>query len=381
MSEERQADEAAGARAKLLRRNPLLNAVLWGAVVIASLMVVYVGKNFFIPIVVALIAVYLIHAVSRAIRALHIRDHHLPGPVCIVLAFVLIFSLGYLLFSIVADNAMSIANEAPKYQALLLELQRDVFQRFGVEEPDALQQFFRDIDLRAVFTTVAGGLASLLGNVTLVFLYSIFLLLEIRFIPAKLDALFPNQTRRRVVDELIQRIDRDIQRYLGVKTLVSFVTALLSYTIMRVMGLDFAEFWGLLIFVFNFIPTIGSILATILPSILAVVQFQSWPEVLIIIIGITAIQQLMGSIIEPNIMGETLNLSPLVVVLSLIMWGSLWGIVGMFLCVPITVILVIILSNFETTRWVAVLLSKTGSVVHKPSAEEVVKREVGESPE
>jgi predicted PurR-regulated permease PerM len=129
---------------------------------------------------------------------------------------------------------------------------------------------------------------------------------------------------------------------------------------MRFVGLDFAAFWALLVFILNFIPTIGSIVATILPGLLGLVQFESWKPVIILLVGITVIQQALGNFIEPNLMGMTLNLSPLVVVMSLILWGMLWGIVGMFLCVPITVILVIILGNFPATRWVAVLLSKEG---------------------
>jgi AI-2 transport protein TqsA len=129
---------------------------------------------------------------------------------------------------------------------------------------------------------------------------------------------------------------------------------------MRALGLHFAEFWALLVFILNYIPTIGSIFATIFPSLLALVQFESLVPFVVLLVGITLIQQLLGSFIEPNLMGMTLNLSPLVVVVSLIVWGLIWGVVGMFLCVPITVIIVIILANFPATRWVAVLLSKAG---------------------
>jgi AI-2 transport protein TqsA len=131
---------------------------------------------------------------------------------------------------------------------------------------------------------------------------------------------------------------------------------------MRFVGLDFAEFWALLVFILHFIPTIGVIVATLLPTLLAAVEFNSLGPVLVIGIGITAIAQFMGNIVEPNVMGETLNLSPLTVIVSLIVWGSVWGIVGAFLCVPLTVILVIVLSNFESTRWVCILLSKTGEI-------------------
>jgi predicted PurR-regulated permease PerM len=341
---------------------PLLSAVLWFGLVFGSLILLNLGKNFFIPLVIALIAVYLIHALSRAIQRLPILGRFLPGPVAVILSFAAIFFLGYGLFSIVADNALSGANKAPEYQARLLQVQSDLFRRFGWEEPQSVGEMFRALNLREIFTTVATSLASLLGNLTLIFLYSLFLIIELRFLPAKLKALFPDPRRQEMVSEILQRIDKDIQTYVGVKTIVSLITGLLSYIIMRIVGLDFAEFWALLVFVLNYIPTLGSIFSTLFPSILALVQFDSFGPILFVAIGITAVQQLMGSILEPNIMGQSLNLSPLVVIISLILWGNLWGIVGMFLCVPITVILVIILGNFERTRWVAILLSKSGSL-------------------
>jgi len=168
----------------------------------------------------------------------------------------------------------------------------------------------------------------------------------------------------------IQRIDRDIHTYLGVKTVVSLASAVLAYILMRLVGLDFAEFWALLVFILHFIPTIGVIAATICPTLLAAVQFNSLGPCLVVGIGITAIAQLMGNIVEPNVMGETLNLSPLTVIISLILWGTVWGVLGAFLCVPLTVIFVIVMSNFKSTRWISILLSKTGKLhPGDPSAE------------
>lgn len=131
---------------------------------------------------------------------------------------------------------------------------------------------------------------------------------------------------------------------------------------MSLVGLDFAGFWALLIFVLNFIPNIGSLVATILPTLLALVQFDTLVPFMIIGIGVGTTQLIIGNFIEPPLMGRSLNISPLVVLLSLVLWGSMWGIPGMFLCVPITVVLMIILYQFESARWIAVALSKNGNV-------------------
>lgn len=350
------------ARRRELFDRKLLNGVLWTAVVVTSLVVLREGKDLFIPLVIALVAVYLITVLSRLAQRIKINGYNLPSTVTMILSFAFIFGVGYALFKLIAENALIVAEAAPGYQARLIQLQRDLFLRLGVEEPMEARQIIRSIDLQSAFTTVASTLAGVLGRVSLVFLYSLFILIELRFLEPKMNALIPDDSRRSVVMNVLKRIDSDIHKYLGVKTAISMITALLSYLVMRLVGLPMAEFWAVLVFVLNFIPTLGSIAATILPTLLAAIEFTTLGPVLVVGIGITAIQQLMGSIIEPNLMGETLNISPLVVFGSLILWGYIWGIVGMFLCVPITVIIVIVMSNFESTRWVAILLSKTGQV-------------------
>lgn len=361
MSDFHSTTSPAGRRREFLDRK-LLNGVLWTAVVVTALVVLREGKDLFIPLVIALVAVYLITVLSRMAQRIKINGYSLPSAITMILSFAFIFGVGYALFKLVAENALLVAEAAPGYQARLIQLQRDLFVTLGVEEPMEARQIIRSIDLQSAFTTVASTLAGVLGRVSLVFLYSLFILIELRFLEAKLNALIPNDTRRHHVMHILKRIDADIHKYLGVKTIISLITAILSYIVMRLVGLDFAEFWAVLVFILNFIPTLGSIAATILPTILAAVQFTSLGPFLVVGIGITAIQQLLGSIIEPNLMGETLNISPLVVFGSLILWGYIWGIVGMFLCVPITVIIVIVMSNFDSTRWVSILLSKTGQV-------------------
>ena len=148
--------------------------------------------------------------------------------------------------------------------------------------------------------------------------------------------------------------------YVGIKTLVSLMTSLFSYLVMRLIGLDFAEFWAFLIFILNFIPFIGSIIATILPATLALIQFTTFTPFFIVAGGVTLVQFIVANLIEPRLMGHSLNLSPLVIFLSLALWGALWGIAGMFLCVPLTVIIVIVLSYFPQTRPIAIVLSKDG---------------------
>ena len=150
--------------------------------------------------------------------------------------------------------------------------------------------------------------------------------------------------------------------YVAIKTLVSLMTAGCSWVVMALIGIDFAGFWAVLIFALNFIPYVGSIIAVAFPVTLALVQFGSIAAALWALLALTAIQVVFGHLLETRLMGRTLNLSPVVIMLSLVTWGMMWGIVGAVLCVPITVIIVIVLAQFDTTRPLAILLSEDGEV-------------------
>ena len=339
-----------------------LLAAGWLAVVAISFILIREGKDLFIPLVIALIGVYLIKVLERWIGYVKIGGRGLPPLFALALALLAVIALSFLHFSIIAENAMRVAEFAPRYQSRLLVIQSELFRAVGISQPPALREFLGGLDIPGTVALLATNLASLLKNAVMIFIFGLFLLLESRFIPAKIAALFPAEDRRVRVQGILKRVDRDIQTYFGVKTAVSLLTAVLSYGVMRWVHLDFAAFWALLIFILNFIPTIGSIFSTLLPVLLALVQFEEWQPVIILLVAITVIQQSFGNIIEPHLMGMSLNLSPLVVVMSLILWGTLWGVVGMFLCVPITVMIVIILANFPSTNWVAILLSKDGTV-------------------
>jgi predicted PurR-regulated permease PerM len=128
------------------------------------------------------------------------------------------------------------------------------------------------------------------------------------------------------------------------------------------VGVDFAGFWAVMVFFFFYVPTIGSILAIAAPALLTLVQFDHLTPFLIVLLVIGTIQVVMANVVEPAVMGRSLNLSPLVVIVSLMVWGTIWGVVGMFLCVPIMVVLLIVFAHFEATRPVAILLSADGRI-------------------
>jgi AI-2 transport protein TqsA len=151
------------------------------------------------------------------------------------------------------------------------------------------------------------------------------------------------------------RITLEVQRFLGIKTLTSLATGTLIGVWTWAMGLDFPLLWGLIAFLFNYIPSIGSIIAAVPAIAVALLQF-GVSRAILVALGFLAVNITIGNLIEPNVMGRRLGLSPLVVVLSLLFWGWVLGPVGMFLSVPLTVIVKIMLENTDDFRWLAVLL-------------------------
>lgn len=164
------------------------------------------------------------------------------------------------------EGMFEVSSVAPLYQARLQQLLSQCLQIFGVEHEPDLRELIRSIDLRGTFSLAARTLLGSLSNLTLVFLYGLFGMLELRFIPSKVAAIFPDSATHTNALNLLRRIDRDVQTYLGVKTAASVLTALLSYVVMRMVGLNSSEIWALLIFVLNFIPVLGPVVATISPN-------------------------------------------------------------------------------------------------------------------
>jgi predicted PurR-regulated permease PerM len=327
--------------------------------------VLYVGADILVPLAVALIIWFLIGALSEGFGRLRVKGRPLPPWLCLTLALV---SLALALAGIVAVTSGSIASiseNLPQYRANVMGLAQKLGGVLGVEAvPDSLARRFSDFDFTPYISRVLGALTGLAGNAGLILVYVLFLLLEQGSFAAKLGHISRDEGRRRALRDMLHKINARIRDYLWVKTVASLATAGCSYAALLMLGIDYAGFWALLIFLLNYIPNIGSLIAVAFLVLQALVQFEdvSGGLILATLVILSVIQFVFGNIMEPKMMGNSLNLSPLVIILALAVWGSLWGIVGMFLCVPLTVIALIILSNFETTRWIAVLLSSKGEV-------------------
>lgn len=340
-------------------------AVLIGAIA-------YFGRAVFIPFIIASFLSFLIYTLKATIRRGPLVGRFLPHWLCYVLAFALIISVFILLIDIVRDNIDALIAAAPEYERRLRDISKQGIAFLG-ESGLLPAEMAGGVDqLRAaalsminpVLREAGVAVRAITGNSVTIFLYTVFLLLERGRIFKKINLLSADREQRAAVNETMRDIATLVRQYITVKTVMNLITAAISYAILRIVGVDFAGFWALLIFLFNFIPIVGAISAITLPVILSLVQPEGGgvQTALLALILLVGAEQAMSSGVEPRIVGKSLNLSPLVILLSLAVWGSLWGFAGMLLAVPITVTIMIILTQFQSTRPLAILLSDSGEI-------------------
>jgi predicted PurR-regulated permease PerM len=212
-----------------------------------------------------------------------------------------------------------------------------------------------NLDLEGLARGILGGGLGFSRALILVMIYMIFIFAEQKVFRRKILSIAgpKHEEARRVLDT----IGRGIQKYLGVKTAVSLMTGSLCYLVLIMLGVPYALLFGLLTFMLNYIPTFGSIIAAIFPTVTMLAFEGSWEKALIVLAAYLAVNLTLGSFLEPRILGRELNLSPLVIIVSVVVWAGIWGVVGAFLAVPLTSAIQIMLLSSERTRPVAVLLS------------------------
>jgi len=298
---------------------------------------------------------------------------HRGTPTWLVLlaASAVMIAIGGLIVALVSGSLNAFMAQLPEYQLRLKELTQELvtwLNGVGIEIPRAALTDYLDTGKAMQMAGVLlGGLGDMLTNAFLIVLTVIFILLEASNLPAKLKAGL------RAPDASLARLRSvldNINRYMVLKTLMSLLTGGLIWGWLSYLGLDFAPLWALVAFLFNYVPTIGSIIAAIPAVLLALVQLDV-QSALWIALGYLAVNAVVGTMIEPRFMGQGLGLSTLVVFVSLVFWGWVLGPVGMFLSVPLTMALKIALDANPQTRPIAVML---GPEI-KPPAEPVRSKE------
>ncbi|HYQ58539.1 MAG TPA: AI-2E family transporter [Draconibacterium sp.] len=330
-------------------------------IVITIVVVCIYAQSIILPFILAILFWFLI----RVIKKLLVKIKFIGRlPKWIITLYSSLVLIGFLILAVtmISKNIKTLSNTLPVYEANVNKIANQINQKFDIDLLNMAGNFAKDLNFGSILTSLFSTLTGLFGNAFTVLLYLLFLLLEEPILPKKLKAMYPEKEQHDQVKKLVDKIDHSIGNYIALKTLTSLLTGFLSYFALLFIGIDAPLFWAFLIFVLNFIPTIGSLIATIFPTVFAILQFGEITPGILVLSIVGAIQLVVGNFIEPKLMGNSLNISPLVVFLTLAIWGVIWGISGMLLSVPITVILIIIMSEFPGTRPFAILLSQRGTI-------------------
>ena len=342
-----------------------LRQLTYGAVLLIAVgWMLHAGKAIFVPAVLGAVIVYVIVGLAQALTRIPGVGPALPSQVRYLVAIAVIGVIGLLFAYLVMTNKEHALALAPQYQRSLLEAIQRVAVYFGFETEPTWETVRQELLARINLQRLAGSLLASAGSIVVTFvvvcLYATFLLLERRNFESKLANLSDDPARVARIRQVVVAINRRIGSYLALKTLLSLLLGVSSYVVMRLFGLEFAALWAVLIFFLNFVPFVGSVLGVVFPVLMTIVQFEDAGTVLTMLTLLTALQFGIGNFLDPYLMGNSLNLSPFAILISLAVWSELWGVPGAFLAVPITAILAIVLSEVPGTRPIAVLLSSNG---------------------
>ena len=326
----------------------------------------HIGKDIFIPIIFSVLVGFVIVGLTRILAKVPGIGPHLSIQMrYIVSALVIAVGLVSVVWLLFANVGRAVAL-APQYQDSLLNSIQGIAVSLGLEaEPSwksLRQQFLAQVSIQRLVGGVLGSVLSIVATLIVVFLYVAFLLVEQRSFAAKIQNVSDDPAQVAFIRQIMTNINGKIGTYLALKTLLSVMLGVLTWAIMAFCGMEFAVFWGVLIALLNYVPYIGSFLSIFLPAVFAVVQFGNLNAVLAVMVPLGIVQFVNGNFLDPYLMGNSLNLSPFVILVSLTVWSALWGIAGAFLAVPMTAVMVMIFAEFPGTRPFAVMLSRKGEV-------------------
>lgn len=333
-------------------------------ILVFSYLVLYYGRDLLIPLIIALFIWFLIKEIRDLISRIPFLGSKMPLFLKNIFSTALMFGLLGFVIDLISSNIQVLNSNREAYQSKIKGLAVNLEQSFNINIASKFTEFLGGLNFSEILGSLLGSISDLFGNTFAIVLYVLFMLLEESYFQIKLSSLFKNTDDFKNTKSIISKIEKSISSYISIKTLTSLLTGFFSFIALAIIGVDAAIFWAFLIFLLNYIPTIGSLIATIFPTIFALIEYGQYGPAILVLVVVGLIQLLVGNILEPKIMGNSLNISSLVVLVSLAFWGALWGVTGMFLSVPIMVIAMIILSEFDSTRPLAILLSEKGAIKH-----------------
>jgi len=340
----------------------------------AAFIIIIAGMKASASFIVRLMLGFFLAIISSPLFFFLQRLKYIPKALALLLTLIVIIAMGFGIGALLGSSVNDFVEAFPEYQARFTVLLNEsidwIEARSNIDiSTEAINEIFNLDMLVNLITNLFSSITSVMSDTFLIIIMIVFILLEASSIPAKIHYIWgkKSDTTKQVHD-----FTHGIQRYIGIKTVASLVTGVLVGILMTIIDVDFPLLWGLLAFLLNFIPTIGSILASIPPIFLALVQY-GFLKAILTLVAFLSVNMLIGNFLEPRMLGRRLGQSPLFVFISLIFWGWVLGPVGMLLSVPISMSVKIFLESREDTRWMAVLIDyKIPEPIQESSDDETV---------
>lgn len=349
-----------------------MNGIIFFAALIFFL---WLGRSILIPLLVATFFWYLINATStyfRKIMPVNSEEERKEKPfighvfdwLSGISATLIFCAVIYFFITQIQPMFKELVNALPAIQHSLINFGKYLSESLGIRFDASMLP-----NIANIATNIGSSAANLVTSAGMIIIYMLFIFIEQSTFNKKFSVLFSNRTQSKKMRYILESIDTNMKKYLFMKTLLSGITGILSYFWLQMIGVEFAGIWAFVVFITSYIPTIGAIVACALPILYSLITAPSLHQPILTAIGLIGLQIIFGNILEPKLTGKTLNLSTLAILINLVFWGMIWGIAGMFFSVPLLVATFIITAQFDSTRWIAILLSADGKIPDKKEEE------------
>jgi len=336
--------------------------------------VLKIAASVILPFTISILLAFVMYPLVKWLDKLKF-----PRFASILLIVIFMVTILYILGMVIYTSGKTIFSFYPKYEERLTEIYIWIARFFDLSY-DESQTFFENmwnqLGVRTFIRSSTGSVANVslkfVQNAVLTIIFMIFILLEASYFKEKLDVAFEKRSER--INQMGHDLMNQVTRYLAAKFFMSLLNGIVFVIAFSLVGLEFAVVWGVIQFFLNFIPTLGSIAAGMGISLFAIVQFWPNPAPIIIVIAIVLISNIiLGNVIDPKIIGDHVGISPLMILLSLAIWGYLWGFAGMVIAVPMTVIIRIVCDNIPILEPVSTLIGSQKSVNAKKAENERIE--------
>ncbi|GHV96101.1 UPF0118 membrane protein [Spirochaetia bacterium] len=328
-------------------------------------------SSIILPFTISLLLAFVMYPLVLGLDKLHF-----PRGISVLLVVLIIITGLYIFCMVIFRSGRLIISTYPRYESRLTEIYVWAARFFELsynEDMTFFENIWNQLGIRHMIRSFTFSFSNFfflfLKDAVMVVLFVVFILVEASQIKEKLELAFEKRSSQ--IKHMGDDIMRQVTRYLTAKFLISLVTGLVIAICLRLVGLEFALVWGIIQFVLNFIPSLGSIAAGVAVSLFALLQF--WPDpapVIIVIVIMLGVNMIIGNILDPKIIGDNVGISPLVVLVSLVIWGWLWGFAGMVLAVPMMVVIKIVCENFTFLEPLSILLGSRKAILSKKAAME-----------